>query len=102
MAHEMKHTKDERLNIRFNSKIKLEFHGARLTSDGGLLAYRELDEALGLFNSASDVMNDKLTGRNIQHDMTNLLRQSVYTRLAGYEDVNDVQFGESCAWRAKA
>ena len=50
MAQKMKHTKGERLNIRFNRKIKLEFHGARLTSDGGLLAYRELDEALGLFN----------------------------------------------------
>ena len=91
IAHEMKRTKGERLNIRFNRKIKLEFHGARLTSDAGLLAYRELDEALGLFNSASDVMNDKRTGRNIQHDMSNLLRQSVYTRLAGYEDVNDAQ-----------
>ena len=85
----MKYTTGERLNIRFNRKIKLEFHGARLTSDGGLLAYRELDEALGLFNSASTVMSDNRTGRNIQHDMTNLLRQSVYSRLAGYEDVND-------------
>ncbi len=41
----MKHTRDERSNIRFNRKIKLEFHDARLTSDGGLLAYRELDAA---------------------------------------------------------
>ena len=87
----MEYAKGERLNIRFDRKIKLEFHGARLTSDGGLLVYRELDDALGLFNSASTVMNDKRTGRNIQHDMTNLLRQSVYSRLAGYEDVNDAQ-----------
>jgi hypothetical protein len=87
----MKYTKGERLNIHFNSKIRLEFHGARLTSDGGLLAYRELDEALGLFESASAVMNDRRTGRNIQHNITNLLRQSVYSRLAGYEDVNDAQ-----------
>ena len=91
MASKMKYTKGERLNIRFNGKIKLEFYGARLTSDGGLLVYRELDEALGLFNSASTVMNDRRTGRNIQHDMTNLLRQSVYSRLAGYEDVNDAE-----------
>ena len=91
MAQKMKLTMGERLNIRFSRKIKLEFHGARLTSDGGLLAYRELDETLGLFNSASTVMNDRRTGRNIQHDMTNLLRQSVYSRLAGYEDVNDSQ-----------
>jgi hypothetical protein len=87
----MKNTKGERLNIHFNSKIRLEFHGARLTSDGGLLAYRELDEALGLFELTSAVMNDRRTGRNIQHDITNLLRQSVYSRLAGYEDVNDAQ-----------
>ena len=55
MASKMKNTMGERLNIRFNGKIKLEFHGARLTSGGGLLAYRELDEALGLFNSTSTV-----------------------------------------------
>ena len=91
MASKMEYAKGERLNIRFDRKIKLEFHGARLTSDGGLLVYRELDDALGLFNSASTVMNDKRTGRNIQHDMTNLLRQSVYSRLAGYEDVNDAE-----------
>jgi penicillin V acylase-like amidase (Ntn superfamily) len=41
----MKYKKGERLNIHFNNKIRLEFHGARFTSDGGLLAYRELDEA---------------------------------------------------------
>ncbi len=87
----MKYTKGERLNIRFNRKIKLEFYGARLTSDSGLLAYRELDEALGLFKSASAVMNDRRTGRNIQHDITNLLRQSVYSRLVGYEDIHDAQ-----------
>ena len=89
MASKMKYAKGERLNIHFNSKIRLEFHSARLTSDGGLLAYRELDEALGLFESVPTFMNDKRAGRNIQHDMTNLLRQSVYSRLAGYEDVND-------------
>ncbi len=91
MAPKKKNTKGERLNIRFNSKIKLESHGARLTSDGGPLAYRELDDALGLFNSASTVMSDKRTGLNIQHDMTILLRQSIYSHLAGYEDVNDAQ-----------
>jgi hypothetical protein len=87
----MKHAKGERLNIHFNSKIRLEFHGARLTSDGRLLAYRELDEALGLFDSVPTAISDSRNGRNIQHDMTNLLRQSVYSRLAGYEDVNDAQ-----------
>lgn len=36
------------LCVEFNSRIRLEFHGGRLSSDGGLLAYRELDERLGL------------------------------------------------------
>ena len=62
-----------------------------MTSDGGLLAYRELDEALGLFESIPPAIYDSRTGRNIQHDMTNLLRQSISSRLAGYEDVNDAQ-----------
>jgi len=90
----MKHAKGERLNIRFNRKIKLEFRGARLTSDGDLLACWELGEALKLFNSASTMMSDKRNGPNIQHDLTNLLRQSVYSRLAGYEDVNDAQLSK--------
>ena len=72
MAVKMKHAKGERLNIRSNRKIKLESHGGRLTSGGGLLAYRELDDALGLFESVSTVFSDRRTGRNIQHDMTNL------------------------------
>jgi len=59
MAQKMKHTKGERLNIRFSRKIKLEFHGARLTSDGGLLAYRELDEALVASDSACETHKDR-------------------------------------------
>ena len=55
----MKHTKGERLNIRFNRKIKLEFHGAGLTSDGGLLAYRELDETLVASDSARETHKDR-------------------------------------------
>jgi len=87
----MKHVKGERLNIHFNSKIRLEFHGTRLTFDGGLLAYRELDETLDLFDSVPRVISHSRSGLNIQHDMNNLLRQSVYSRLAKYEDVNDAQ-----------
>ena len=68
-----------------------KFHDAKVTSDGGLLAYRDLDHALGLFESVSATFQDNRTGRNIHYAMPTLLRQSIYRRLAGYEDVNDAE-----------
>ena len=73
----------------FDRRLKFEFHGSRITSDAGLLAYRELDEALGLTTLAGDVIADSRTGKNGWHGIIGLLRQSVYGRLARYEDVND-------------
>ena len=77
------------LRVAFDKRIKLEFHGAKITSDGGLLLYRELDEALGLTELSEAVLEDNRTGKNTRHKITPLLRQSIYSRLAGYEDTND-------------
>ena len=60
-----------------------------ITSDGGLLAYRELDDTLTLTDTGSDTLADARTGKNGRHRLAGLLRQSVFGRLAGYEDVND-------------
>jgi hypothetical protein len=73
----------------FDRRLKLEFHGSRVTSDAGLLAYRDLDDALGLTALARDAICDHRTGRNGWHGVVGLLRQSVYGRLSGHEDVND-------------
>ena len=75
----------------FDRRLKLEFHGSRVTSDAGLLAYRELDDALGLTALAGDVLADSRTGKNGWHGVVGLLRQSVYGRFARYEDVNDAE-----------
>ena len=85
------HLEGESMKMGFDGGIRLEFHGAKVSSNGGLLAYRDLDHALGLFDSVSASFIDKRTGRNIQHAMPTLLRQSTYSRLAGYEDVNDAE-----------
>ena len=79
------------LRLQFNPKIRLEFRGAAITSDGGLLAVRELDDALGLTHIASDYLQESRPGRNIRHHLVPLLRQSIYSRLAGYDDTNDAE-----------
>src|SRR5262245_41265069 len=81
----------EPLRPQFDRRLRLEFHGAKVTSDAGLLAYRELDDALQLTDSAVDVLQDTRTGRNTRHRLAALLRQSLFSRLAGYEDLNDAQ-----------
>ena len=77
------------LRVAFDRRLKLEFHGQRITSDAGLLAFRELDDALGLTEMAGQVLADSRTGRNNRHSLSAQFRQSVFGRLAGYEDVND-------------
>jgi len=77
------------LRVDFDRRLKLEFHGSKITSDAGLLAYRELDEALGLTEIAGAALSDLRRGKNTRHPLTGLLRQSVFGRLAGYEDVID-------------
>ena len=79
------------LRLDFDRRPLLQFRGSTITSDAGLLAYRELDDALSLTDTAADMLADARTGKNGRHRLAGLLRQSVFGRLAGYEDVNDAE-----------
>ncbi len=85
MADATGEAKKPPLRVTFDRRLKLEFHGAKITSDGGLLAYRELDDALGLPSLVASLLSAGRRGRNTQHRLPGLVRQAVYGRLAGYE-----------------
>ena len=77
--------------LSFNPCLEVDFQGSRVTSDGGLLWVRELDERLGLSALIGEDIMDDRRGKNTQLPLPDLLRQSIYSRLAGYEDVNDAE-----------
>jgi len=87
----MGEARKDALQLDFDRRLKLEFHGTKVTSDAGLLAYRELDEALGLTTMTHSELCDNRTGKNTQNSIAALLRQSIYSRLAGYTDNNDAE-----------
>ena len=91
MADPTGESKSEALRLDFDRRLLLQFRGSVITSDGGLLAYRELDDVLGLTTSGGGRLAEARTGKNRRHRLVGLLRQSVFGRLAGYEDVNDAE-----------
>ena len=91
MADPTGESKSAALRLDFDRRLLLQFRGSVITSDGGLLAYRELDDVLGLTTSGGERLAEARTGKNRRHLLVGLLRQSVFGRLAGYEDVNDAE-----------
>jgi hypothetical protein len=77
--------------LSFSASSKVDFQGSRVTSDGGLILVRELDERLGFGELIAQHLSDSRRGKNIQLPLADLFRQSVYSRIAGYEDVNDAE-----------
>jgi hypothetical protein len=87
----MGETQNQPFQLSFNSSVKVDFQGSRVTSDGGLILVRELAERLGFGELAAQHLTDSRRRKNTQFPLADLLRQSVCSRLAGYEDVNDAE-----------
>src|ERR1700730_6576608 len=86
MANPAGESSGEVLRLDFNRQLMVQFHGSVVTSDTGLLVYRELDDALGLTTMAGEMLADARTGRNGRHALVGLFRQSVFGRLAGIRE----------------
>ena len=54
----MGEARKDALKVGFDGSIRLEFHGATVSSDGGLLAYRDVDAALALTAPAGPPLSD--------------------------------------------
>ena len=83
MAHPSGAGSRDDLRLDFDRRVRLEFRGSQLSSDGGLLIVRELDDALGLSDLASAALVDSRTGANRVHRMAGLFRHSVCGRPVG-------------------
>jgi hypothetical protein len=79
------------IRLSFNPQLRVEFRGATVTSDARLLLPRELDERRGVSALIERHLTDPRAGRNSQFPLCDLFRQSIYSRLAGYEDTNDAE-----------
>src|SRR2546425_2507269 len=77
--------------VSFNASLKFDFQGSRVTGDGGLVLVRELDQGFGFAELIEQHLTASRRGKNTQFPFADLLRQSIYSRLAGYEDLNDAE-----------
>src|SRR5712692_5525696 len=82
--HPVGESQNQPFQLSFNRFLRVDFQGSRVTSDGGLLLVRELDERLGLSALIAENIRDDRRGKNTQLPLPDLLRQSIYSRLAGY------------------
>lgn len=78
----MGETQNQAFQLSFNASLKVDFQGSRVTSDGGLMLVRELDERLGFGELIKQHLADP-RGKNTRLPLADLLRQSLYSRLAG-------------------
>lgn len=69
--------------------IELSFVSEKVSSDGGLLLLREVENQIGIISALTDCIDDTRHQGYIQHTVGSMLTQRVFQIAAGYEDAND-------------
>jgi hypothetical protein len=83
--------RNQSFQLSFNGSLKIDFPGSRVASEGGLIVVRELDKRLGFGELVQKHLTDSRRAKNSPSPLADLFRQSVGSRLGGYEDVNDTE-----------
>ena len=89
MSHLAGEGQSEFGQLDFDRRVSVAFHGSKISSDGGLLLFRELNDVLGLHDLIGEHLQETRTGHNRLHSIVALSLQSIFGRLAGCEEVND-------------
>ena len=87
----MGETQIKPFQLSFKASLKVDFQGSRVTSDDGLVLVRELDERRGFGELTQQHLRDSHRRKNTQIPFSDLPRQSVYSRPAGYDDLNGAE-----------
>ena len=82
----------ETIRPQFDRSIKIDFQGAKITSDTGFLLLREIDERFGILSPMENELEDARSWVHSKHTLLQMVRQRVYQIAAGYEDCNDVDY----------
>lgn len=69
--------------------IVARFDGASMSSDGGLLALREVEQRLGIASRLAGCLGDPRAPERVQHGLDEIIRMRMLMIAAGYEDGND-------------
>ena len=100
MADPMGEADRNALRLDFDRRLMLQFRGSTITSDAGLLAYRELayrelDDTLCLTDTAADTLADARTGKNGRHRLAGTGKTADF----GIRSPSTVDFGRVCLRR---
>jgi hypothetical protein len=70
-------------------KVVADFSGGILSTDGGALLLRQVDNTLGLTRRLADCFEDRRNPLFVEHAVQELISQRVFGQALGYEDLND-------------